>query len=197
MTKQLHIINDDSCLTTFWSSRGTSNIDITVINNQALDTVREWEISDQESCSDHSIIKYVTGNSTTQRAEIDREEVRYKVMKEDKEKFQRNLIQLPEQKFCETNVVGGTEMLDETLCSRVAKERDMDIVVEEFHEFWTWLAEAHSKFYGLQRQHRYISQFPGGQKDLQFCGKRYMRFDAGTKEQETSMNYANSEEHYT
>ena len=32
-SKQLHIMNEDSGKTTFRSSRGTSNIDITVINN--------------------------------------------------------------------------------------------------------------------------------------------------------------------
>ena len=76
MSKQLHIINEESCLTTFRSSRGSSNIDITVINNQALDTAREWEIRDQESCSGHSIIKYAIRNSTAQRTEIHRGEVR-------------------------------------------------------------------------------------------------------------------------
>jgi hypothetical protein len=39
MSKQLHIINEESCYTTFWSSRGTRNIDLTVVNNQALDSV--------------------------------------------------------------------------------------------------------------------------------------------------------------
>jgi len=48
-------------------------------------------------------------------------------------KFQRNLILLAEQKLCETNVVGGTEMLDKTLCTRVEKEPDTDKIVEEFH----------------------------------------------------------------
>ena len=133
MSKQLHILNEESCLTTFRSSRGTSNIDLTVINNHALDTVREWEISDQESCSDHSIIKYVIGNSTPQRTEIDIE-VRYKVTQGDKAKFQRNLILLAEQKLCEPNVAVGTELLDRTLCTLVAKEPDMDKIVEEFHE---------------------------------------------------------------
>ena len=71
MSKQLHIMYEESCLTTFRSSRGSSNID-----NQALDTTREWEISDQDSCSDHSKIKYVTGNSTAERTEIHRGEVR-------------------------------------------------------------------------------------------------------------------------
>jgi hypothetical protein len=38
MSKHLHIINEESCLTTFRSNRGASNIDISVTNNQALDT---------------------------------------------------------------------------------------------------------------------------------------------------------------
>jgi alkylated DNA nucleotide flippase Atl1 len=37
MSKQLHTISEESCFTTFRSSRGASNIDITVVNNQALD----------------------------------------------------------------------------------------------------------------------------------------------------------------
>jgi len=41
MSKQLHIINEESCYTTFQSSRGASNINLTVTNNQALDIVRE------------------------------------------------------------------------------------------------------------------------------------------------------------
>jgi hypothetical protein len=134
MSKQLHIINEESCLTTFRSSRGNSNFDVTVINNQALDSVREWEIRDHERCSDHNIIKYVIGNSTPQLTEIDIGEVRYEVTKEYKEKFHINLIQMVEQKLCETNVVGGTEMLEEALCSRVANEPDMDIIVEEIDE---------------------------------------------------------------
>jgi hypothetical protein len=84
MSKQLHIINE-SCFTTFRSSRGASNIDLTVINNQALDSVRDWVVSDQESCSDNSIIKYVIGNSRAQLTEINTEEVMYKVTKEDRE----------------------------------------------------------------------------------------------------------------
>jgi len=58
MSKQMHIMNEESHLTTFRSSRGTSNIDLTIINNQLLSAVCEWEISEQDSCSDHSILRY-------------------------------------------------------------------------------------------------------------------------------------------
>ena len=50
---QLHILNEDSNLTTYLSSRGSSNIDLTVTSNSILRAVEEWEVSDQESCSDH------------------------------------------------------------------------------------------------------------------------------------------------
>jgi len=130
MSKQLHIMNEESCYTTFRSSRGASNIDIRVANNQALDIVREWVISDQESCSDHSILKYVLGNGTSRWTGVNTG-VRYKVTKKDSEKFQVNLLQLMEQRFCGSNSeVGETEELDETLSLRVGKAPNMETIVE-------------------------------------------------------------------
>ena len=73
-------------------------------------------------------------------------EVRYKVTKEGKAKFQRNLILLAEQKLCETNVVGGREMLDKTLCTLLAKEHDMHKIVEEFHEILELACTSSFKF---------------------------------------------------
>jgi hypothetical protein len=96
MSKQLHIMNEDSESTTFRSSRSTSNIDITVINNQLLSTFAEWEISDQESCSDHSIIRYALGHSPAQKSEFDTRDVRYKVTKDGIVKFQSNPNRLAE-----------------------------------------------------------------------------------------------------
>jgi len=49
MSKQLHILNEESDYTTFRSRRGTSNIDIPVFSNELLNTVVEWENSKQES----------------------------------------------------------------------------------------------------------------------------------------------------
>jgi len=61
MSKQLYILNEESINTTFQNQRGASNIDLTIINNKILRTVVEWEITEQESCSDHNIIKYAIG----------------------------------------------------------------------------------------------------------------------------------------
>ena len=40
-------MNEESALTTFLNSRGSNNIDLTVISNQLLRAVVHWEVSDQ------------------------------------------------------------------------------------------------------------------------------------------------------
>jgi hypothetical protein len=159
MSKQLHIMNEESHLTTFRSSRGSSNSDLTAINNQLLSTVMERQISDQESFSDHSIISYVIGHSTARRAKRVTGEVKYKVTKEDEVKFQSNLIRLAELKLCDPHNAGGIETLDKILCTRATKELDIEKLVEEFYEV---LEEAHSKPHGLHRRQRRIKLSPGG-----------------------------------
>ena len=53
---QLHTINEDTARTTFQSSRGSSNIDLTNANNHMLAGIKDWEILEEESCSDHNKI---------------------------------------------------------------------------------------------------------------------------------------------
>ena len=49
ISKNLHIMKEESTLTTYRSSRGTSNIDLTVISNQILRAVEVWEVSDKKA----------------------------------------------------------------------------------------------------------------------------------------------------
>jgi exonuclease III len=58
VSKQLHIINEESETFTFHNYRGTSNIDLTITNDKLTAAVNEWEISPDESLSDHKYIKY-------------------------------------------------------------------------------------------------------------------------------------------
>jgi hypothetical protein len=53
---RLHIINEDSQFTTFESSRGNSNVDLTLTNKNIVTLVKEWQCSEHESFSDHRII---------------------------------------------------------------------------------------------------------------------------------------------
>jgi hypothetical protein len=120
-------MNEDSHLTTFRSSRASSNIELTAINNQLLSTVVEWQISDQDSFYDHSIISYVIGHSRPRRAERVTGEMKYKVTKEDKVKFQSNVFRLAELKLCDPHNAGRIQTLDKILCIQATKEIDKKI----------------------------------------------------------------------
>jgi exonuclease III len=96
LSQQLYTLNEERHQTTFRSTRGASNIDITVTNGRVLSTVTDWEISDQESCSDHNTIRYVIGQRTAPWLGKNKHEARYKVNKVGRQKFQENLIRLTE-----------------------------------------------------------------------------------------------------
>jgi hypothetical protein len=134
ISQQLHILNEESDYSTFRSSRGSSNIDLTLISNQLLRTVDEWEISDQDSCSDHSIIRYAIGQGKGNRLEYFSQDVRYIVQKCNIEKFQVNLFRLAQNKICKIDTQVETEELDKTLCTRALAENDVEKLIDEFDE---------------------------------------------------------------
>jgi len=55
-------MKEESERTTFQRRRGSSNIDLTVINNRLFQNFDDWEISEEESSSDHNIIKSKLGH---------------------------------------------------------------------------------------------------------------------------------------
>jgi hypothetical protein len=55
---RLHIINEESQLTTFESNKGNSNVDLTMADNKMVTLVKEWQCNEQESFSDHRIITF-------------------------------------------------------------------------------------------------------------------------------------------
>jgi len=63
-SRHLHIINEGSVMFTFHNSRGSSNIDLTITNYNLIADMHKWEISEEESCSDHNFLKYKIGNPT-------------------------------------------------------------------------------------------------------------------------------------
>ena len=61
--KDLYVMNESSERTTFHNMRGQSNIDLTVVKKPLLKAIGGWDISDEDSCSDQSIIKFSIGQS--------------------------------------------------------------------------------------------------------------------------------------
>jgi hypothetical protein len=56
----LYIVNDRS-EPTFETTRGSSYVDLTIVNNQLLRRVTDWTCGIQESCSDHKILTFNLG----------------------------------------------------------------------------------------------------------------------------------------
>ena len=56
-SNQLHILNEGRT-TAFQSSRGKNNIDLTIANSQMVANIWNWYLSEEESASDHKIIKF-------------------------------------------------------------------------------------------------------------------------------------------
>jgi exonuclease III len=133
MNKQLYILNEESLNTTFRNRRGVSNIDLTIITNQLLRTVAQWKISDEESSSDHNIIKYVIGQGDSKRETVDFQDARYLFKNEKYATFQENLRQLAKTTLCGLHNAETTEDLDNMFCARVAEKADIEKSIEEFH----------------------------------------------------------------
>jgi len=70
-SKQLHIINEESDWFTFSNTRESSNIDLTIANNNLIAAVSGWEISAEESLSDHNYLKYKIGEGGANRHNSD------------------------------------------------------------------------------------------------------------------------------
>jgi len=81
--RHLHIINEESEMFTFHNSRGTSNIDLKITNNNLIADVHEWEISEKEGCSDHNNLKYKIGKANNHKNEYNYQGIRC-VVKEEK-----------------------------------------------------------------------------------------------------------------
>jgi hypothetical protein len=104
-----------------------------VISNQLLRTVEHWEVSDQESCSYHSVIKFAIQGSWG-RSKQESQGVRYIVTGKDIDKFQGNQLRLQEQRLNTTNTEGGSVDLDITLTKSANEETDIEKLIEEFQE---------------------------------------------------------------
>jgi len=86
-----HVINEENERTTFQSTRGKSNIDLTITNNQMLADVKNWDISEEESASDYNIIKFSINldKNTTHGKHLT--EPRYRIKEHQLTKFSEKL----------------------------------------------------------------------------------------------------------
>jgi hypothetical protein len=125
-------MNEESERTTFQNKRGSSNIDLTIVNNQLLKALQEWEISEEESCSDHNIIKFSIGHDTNHDTEYSYNGHRYVVTDENLKKFDNNLGRMVAMKF--RTGQEDSSNLDRDLASQVKKLNDIESAVDLLQE---------------------------------------------------------------
>lgn len=68
-------MNEESELTTFQHRRGSSNIDLTIVNKQLLKALQNWEISEEETRS-YNIMKFGFTEDTHQSLNINTMDIR-------------------------------------------------------------------------------------------------------------------------
>jgi len=112
--------------------RGSSNIDLTVVNNQLLRALKNWEISEEESYSNHSIIKLGLRKSIYHDTEYNYNGHRYVVTDENLKKFDNNLSQIVAMKF--RTGQEDSAKLDRVLASQVEESNDIESTVDLFQK---------------------------------------------------------------
>jgi hypothetical protein len=131
---QLHIVNEESERYTFNNTRGFSNIDLTITNNNLIEAIGDCEISAEESLSDHNYLKYKIGLEGTNSLNVNnkRQGPKY-ILKENKvQEFDRNLIQEMWKMAKNKNIERRAEELDKYLSTIITKENDLERYIDLF-----------------------------------------------------------------
>jgi len=126
-SRDLNIMNEQSELTTYQSTTGRSNIDITITNNSLLKTISDWQVGTEDSLSDHNIIKFNIGqnNHGTQYNHTGK---RYITTEETLSDFEGNLHKAIEKEF-EMEGKDDTAPLDRMLAKHIQEAEDIERTV--------------------------------------------------------------------
>jgi hypothetical protein len=130
-------MNEESEMNTFQSSKGSSNIDLTISNNKLLKEVQEWKINEEESCSDHKIIQFYIAQYSNQETEKNFHCVKYITRAENLKKFEAFVTQEIAKHMCGSSWEEGNRALDKYVSSRIANAEDVEDTVNKFSDALT------------------------------------------------------------
>jgi len=134
-SNQLHIINEDSNKTTFQNTRGSSNIDLTIVNNQMLAFIEDWAISEEESCSDHNTIKFnLNFTFINNRQQYQYSGTRFIMKEQQHTKFCKTFLNLISKKFQIDKDEENMEEIDEALNTQLKEHKDISEFIEKYEE---------------------------------------------------------------
>ena len=143
-------MNEDSEMTTFQSTRGSSNTDLTISNNKLLKEVQDWKIIEEESCSDHKIIQFYIGQYNAHQTGSDFQNIKYVVREKNRRKFETLITQEMAKQMCGSTKGEDNSMLDKHISLQIANTEDMEEIVSKFSDA---LTSACAEFFKKARTH--------------------------------------------
>jgi uncharacterized membrane protein YheB (UPF0754 family) len=117
----------------FHNMQGQSNIDLTIVNKPLLKAIGGWEISDEDSCSDHSTIKFSIGHSNKPGRQHPYQGTRYIINEQNLSRFDSNLKELLATKFQKSNSKDFSD-LDKELATLVTTTIRVEDAVDTLQE---------------------------------------------------------------
>jgi len=142
-------MNEESEHTTYHTRRGRSNIDLTITNNQILKTLKEWEISMEESSLDHSIIKYKIEQENNYGTQYNYTGKRYITTEGKCKRFDHKLKEEIAKEF-RMEGEEDLERLDNRIVKHIKEIEDIEFAVEKLHKAITISCDKSLKSKGKQ-----------------------------------------------
>ena len=131
----LHIINEESERKTFHSSIGSSNIDLTIASNNLITEIQDWEISAEESLSDHNYLKFkLCPHSYNHTIKPKNRSIKYIIREGKQQLFARNLVQIMLKKTGMVENEVGAEEIDKVLSTEIATGSDLEQNIQLMEE---------------------------------------------------------------
>jgi hypothetical protein len=127
---RLHIINEESRLTTFESSRGNSNVDLTLTDNKMVALVKRWQCNEQESFSNYRIITFQVEKHRGATSKYTHHGIKYVTSEEGYKKFEKHFIAEIRQNFS----LAGSGSLDDDLCMAIALDNGIELTKEKYQD---------------------------------------------------------------
>ena len=142
ITSDLFLINQESDIPTFETLRGRSWIDLTICNNILVQKTRRWTCGENESCSDHNLIRFDIEAGTTGCNASDHTRKRYYIKAQDWEKFENKLASNLLTGFGSENIYGDLAKCDEELGEIVKRSTNAQELMSKFTSIITATCDA-------------------------------------------------------
>jgi len=176
ISKQLFVMNEDSEMTTFQSTRGSSNIDLTISNNKLLKEMQDWKTVEEESCSDHKIIQFYIGQYDAHQTGSDFQNIKYVVREENRRKFETLITQEMAKQMCGSRRREDNRILDKHISLQIANTEDMEDIVSKFSDTLTAACDKSFKKARTHMQTNRHKTVPWWTEELTIARKRVNAF---------------------